>query len=34
MVHLNNTCEITIVKRSPELTVDGYKRYDVFLLDS
>jgi len=23
MVHLNNTCEITIVKRTPELTVDG-----------
>jgi len=23
MVHLNNTCEITIVKRRPELTVDG-----------
>ena len=21
MVHLNNTCEITIVKRTPELTV-------------
>ena len=23
MVHLNNTCEITIVIRTPELTVDG-----------
>jgi len=23
MVHFNNTCEITIVKRSPERTVDG-----------
>ena len=23
MVHLNNTCELTIVKRTPELTVDG-----------
>ena len=21
--HLNNACDITIVKRSPELTVDG-----------
>ena len=23
MVHLNNTCEITIAIRTPELTVDG-----------
>jgi len=32
MVHLNNTCEITIViKRTPELTVDG-KRLSVKII--